>query len=139
MWCSGLQKMGVWDRVCARLTAACSKAKGAQSSPLCLSSSLASSRTGRCMSTSKSTAQERRIFMEMASPCGTPGTALCQVGQCWLRWVLLSPRGWGRDKQGCQSTREVAAGRTRGFPSAFMTKDLPFPSILSGNTAGARR
>lgn len=50
------------------------------SGSLCFPCSPASSRTGRCMSTLKSMVPGRRISMEMALPCGTPGTALCQVG-----------------------------------------------------------
>lgn len=50
------------------------------SGSLCFPCSPASSRTGRCMSTLKSMVLGRRISMEMALPCGTPGTALCQVG-----------------------------------------------------------
>lgn len=62
------------------------KARGALSGSLCFLSSLASSRTGRCMSTSKSTVQGRRISMEMALPYGIRGTALCQVGRRSYRW-----------------------------------------------------
>lgn len=32
--------------------------------------------------------------MEMASPCGTPGTAWYQVGRCTLGWTLLGPQEW---------------------------------------------
>lgn len=65
----------------------------------CSASSLASSRTGRCMSTSKFTVQGKRISMEMASPCGTPATAWCQVGWCPRRWEHL----WSRSLHSARS------------------------------------
>lgn len=77
--------------------------RGALSSPFCSPSSPASSRTGKCTSTSKSTAQGRRTSMETASPCGTPGTASCQVSPA-------GPQAGGGHGHGCWPPREVAWG-----------------------------
>lgn len=78
---------------------------GSSSRSFFSASSLASSRTGRCMSTSKFTVQGKRISMEMALPCGTPATAWCQVGWCLHRWEHL----WLRSLHSARSFYGVPA------------------------------